>query len=243
MGLTVHIQHSAEIDDLINQYNYFSFLKTSTIPKSNINRWYMNNTDFGYSDQEIYQLQVMFIGKTGYGKSTTLNKIIGRKAFETSDVSVCTKDLYEATYRINSTDKTFLSLCDLPGIGESNYADNHYYDWYRDMLEKSHCVVYVLRADQRDFSVDEILFTQMFRSDKEKGKVILAINYADKIEPLNRQNNLSQEQIKNLNKKINEVSNIFQMPKSNIIYYSAVDNINLDLLVSYIAKKLKKYIL
>ena len=26
-------------------------------------------------------------------------------------------------------------ISDLPGIGESNYADNHYYDWYKEMLE------------------------------------------------------------------------------------------------------------
>ena len=77
----------------------------------------------------------MFIGKTGYGKSTTLNKLVGSNVFETSDVSVCTKDLYNSMYRISPHIPSFFVISDLPGIGESNYADNHYYDWYKEMLE------------------------------------------------------------------------------------------------------------
>lgn len=238
MGLTVHTELSAEIKELTKRFHCFSFLESSTLSKTNENRWFMTNSNFNYFDQEVYVLRAMFIGKTGYGKSTTLNKIVGKNVFDTSDVNVCTKDLYEAIFRMS--DSNFFALSDLPGIGESNYADNRYYEWYRDMLKKSHCVVYILRADQRDFAVDEILFKQMFCSENEKEKVILALNFADKIEPINRTLGLSEEQISNLNKKIIEVSNIFHMPKSKIIYYSANDEINIDSLMLKVSEILKK---
>lgn len=242
MGLTVHIQHSAEISELVSQYSCFSYLINSTIPQIETNLWYMNNNFFDYSEQRIYQLQAIFIGKTGYGKSTTLNNIVGKNVFKTSDVSVCTKDLYEVTYRVDKGQKTFLSLCDLPGVGESNYADSHYYEWYRDMLAKSHCVVYILRADQRDFAVDEILLRELFPSKESKEKLIIAINFADKIEPINRHGGLTQEQRDNLDKRISQVSQVFKLPHSSIIYYSAEDRINLDILVSLVAQKLQKHV-
>lgn len=238
MDLTVHINYSNEINDLINKHSSFGFLKYRSIPKEEANEWYMTNDTWNLDDEQVYISQVMFIGKTGYGKSTTLNKIVGKDVFESSDVEVCTKDLYSAIYRIR--DNEFLSLSDLPGIGESNYADNHYYDWYRDMLEKSQCVVYVLRADQRDFAVDQILFESMFKSTEQRKKVILALNYADKIEPLNRKTSLSEQQIKNLDKKIRDVANIFNVSCDNILYYSATDRININLLVNKICEKLKR---
>lgn len=242
MGLTVHTQYSAEIDELCNRYKYFSYLKNSTFSINESNSWIMNSSHWGYNDEKIHELQVMIIGKTGYGKSTTLNSIVGYNVFETNDVNVCTKDLYHAAYRISSKNKTFLSLSDLPGIGESNYADNEYYKWYHDMLLKSHCVVYLLRADQRDLALDEALFKELFHSQQEKDKVILAINYADKIEPINRIGRLSEKQIINLDKKVREISKLFNISEQNIIYYSASEHINMDDLVSRIADNLKRYI-
>lgn len=237
MSLTVHTKYSAEIDDLIDKNSSFGFLKYKSIPQKDTNRWYMTNDKWNFDEEEVYISQVMFIGKTGYGKSTTLNKIVGKDVFESSDVEVCTKDLYSAVYRIKGNE--FFSLNDLPGIGESNYADNHYYDWYRDMLERSKCVVYVLRADQRDFAVDQILFKEMFKTYEQRKKVIFALNYADKIEPINRKTSLSEQQIKNLDRKVRDVANIFNVPYDEVIYYSAIDRININLLVNKICEKLK----
>lgn len=201
MGVTVHINHEAEINEWIKRYPCFAFLKNAKFPQDENHRWTVNDSHWNYIDQTTYELQVMFIGKTGYGKSTTLNKLVGLDVFQTSDVSVCTKDLYNSMYRIDSQIPSFFTISDLPGIGESNYADNHYYDWYKEMLMYSQVVVYLLRADQRDFAVDEILFNNMFTNHKEKSKVILALNYADKVEPINRRQGLSPEQRNNLEKK------------------------------------------
>ena len=209
MGLTVYINNVAEIDEWIEKYKEFSFLKNIVIPQDDNHKWHINAKHLGYTDKTAYNLQIMFIGKTGYGKSTTLNRLIGKNVFETSDVSVCTKELYTGIYRINKTIPTFLMVSDLPGIGESNNADNHYFEWYKEMLDVSQVVVYLLRADQRDFAVDEVVFKKLFKDTFIKKKVLIALNYADKVEPISRKEKLSTKQILNLNQKIEDVSRIF----------------------------------
>jgi predicted GTPase len=240
MGLTVHINHSAEIHDLVNRFNNFNFLKNAILNENESISWYMNNEYWGIKNTLIHQIQVMFIGKSGYGKSTTLNGIIGKNAFDTDDVKACTKDLYSANYRLNKNKNHFFALCDLPGIGESKLADTKYYEWYREMLLKSHCVVYVLRADQRDFALDEILFKEMFKNSDERKKVIIALNYADKVEPISRTATLSPIQIENLKKKVSTVKRLFDVTDDRILYYSATDKLNIDDLIKKIADVVKK---
>ncbi len=239
MGITVNMNYQAEIDEWIKRYPCFSFLRTAGFQKDDMHRWTMNTSYWNYSNKIVYELQVMFIGKTGYGKSTTLNRLVGSEVFETSDISACTKEMFCSMYRMNPDIPTFFSISDLPGIGESCAADSQYYKWYKEMLRYSQVVVYLLRADQRDFSLDETLFGRLFCSSTDRSKVIIAMNYADKIEPVNRGWRLSTEQISNLNIKVNEISKIFAFPQTDIVYYSAVDGFNLEKLVEKIAKKLE----
>ena len=79
----------------------------------------------------------------------------------------------------------------------------------------------------------------MFPTNEERRKLLIAINYADKIEPVNRKMGFSTEQIKNLNKRVSEVSRIFDITSNDIIYYSAADGINMDLLEKKMAEKLR----
>lgn len=242
MGINVHINYEAEIDEWISRNPEFSFLKNISVPQDSCHGWRTNHSRLGYVDKNTWALQVMFIGKTGYGKSTTLNRLVGKNVFETSEVSACTKDLYNSKYLIDPKIPSFFNIVDLPGIGESNYADTHYYDWYREMLVYSDIAVYVLRADQRDFALDEVLFKSMFSDEEKKNKVLMALNFADKVEPINRTYTLSQAQLNNIDKKIFEVSRIFGIPEQDIVYYSAKDGTNFDALVKRIASKLQSVV-
>ncbi len=239
MSLTVKINHSADLDELVNKFPIFKFMQSVYLNESDSIAWEMTDNKWNYHDTLIHQAQIIFVGKSGYGKSTTLNKIVGKEVFDTDDITACTKELYSANYRLKRKSTHFLAFCDLPGIGESKQADEQYYEWYRNMLLKSHCVVYVLRADQRDYAIDEILFKEMFKTNTDKQKVIIAVNYADKIEPMSRTSNLTSEQKKNLETKITTIKRLFGVSESNILYYSATDSYNINLLMEKISTILK----
>jgi len=219
-------------------YPQFSFLRGIYITDKDSFQW--NWKDSG---KTLYLIQVMFIGKTGYGKSTTLNKICRAGLFESDDISGCTRQLQTAMYRIKKKFPLYLSFCDFPGIGESADLDKKYLEWYSGMLGKSRCIVYLLRADQRDYSVDLRILEEMgvlYSQDMLK-KTIFAVNFADKIEPLNRAYPFvpDPEQLRNLDKKIKEVKKIFGVKKKNILYYSATEDYNIDDLTERISTVLR----
>ena len=82
-------------------------------------------------------------------------------------------------------------------------------------MASSLCVVYVLRADQRDYSIDQAVFRQLF-STEDKNKIIIALTFADKIEPWNRGAELSDEQLASLEKKSASIEKLFGIDSYNI---------------------------
>ena len=236
MQITVSIKHKSHIDELITRHDHFRHLKNLHIAETPKTRWYRGQ-------DETYDLQVIFIGKTGYGKSTTVNSIIGKRIFEFDDNKPCTHECQSAEYVISPCGKHYFSLGDLPGIGESFEKDKKYIDMYSDFLKKTHTTVYILRADTRDFALDIDLFNNLFKSGSENGdrrKIVIGMNFCDKIEPLNRAEQFkpSQEQLKNIDSKIDLVSIIFGIPINRIIPYSAIVGWNINALVRCIVDNL-----
>jgi small GTP-binding protein len=222
--LSVKIVHKAHVSELLSVSNQFSFINNKPFRENSDISWKMNG-------QTAYCIQVMFIGKTGYGKSTTLNNICGHKYFETDDVESCTKQLLSCEYKISQTKEHYFSLCDLPGIGESSVADEKYISWYDSMLRKSACVVYILRADQRDFAIDEkIINTIVTSNEKTTAKLVIGLNYADKIEPVSRVLPFvpNSEQLQNINRKKRSISDIFKIVYDRIICFSASEGYNIN---------------
>jgi len=179
-GLSVKIVQEENIDSLIRVFACFSFLKNVRIPRDNAILWDIKgNTG--------YCIQAMFIGKTGYGKSTTLNKICGKELFKTDEIQSCTKTVFSAEYKIHNKKNHYFSLCDLPGMGESMDVDKIYAEYYTKMMEKSHCIIYVIRADQRDYYAKGMeILEPLLKNQKQLKKILLAVNYVDKIEPLKK---------------------------------------------------------
>ena len=222
MGITKYYHHQGHIDELIDQHPALIKFKKSALNRSSNCQW--TDTE---SNQVGHHIMVSFFGKSGYGKSSTVNALFGRSILETSDVMACTKRCDSLDFKISGN--YFLSFADYPGIGESEYQDREYLEMYKSFLEYSQIVVYVLRADMRDYSIDEQAFRTVFY--KTKKQVIFALNCCDKIEPVNRKNTNtpSHEQLSNINNKIRALEKIFK-PNNPIIPYSAVTGWNLKAL-------------
>lgn len=238
MEIISEIKYQASITELTLKYPCLDFLKNQSLKHSSKLKWYQEG-----ENQVQYCLQVIFIGKTGYGKSTTVNHIVGREIFDSSDIVSCTEKCQSAMFQIHEkSNMYYFCLEDLPGVGESISLDLKYTELYGNFLKKSDVVVYILRTDQRNFSVDQELFKKLFFSSREKTKVIIGLNSIDKIEPINRTSPFqpSALQIENANKKIEIVSNLFGIPQNRIVYYSATENYNLDSLVKLISQNLIK---
>lgn len=185
----------------------------------------------GYA--KIKALKVIFIGQTGYGKSSLINKLIRKDVFATSDYESCTKTLQSANFFLHHKMKHAnlaynLSFVDLPGIGENDKADEKYLQWYKDYIKEAAVIVYLFRADKRDHTQDEFFFKKVFDKNKSK-QLICVISQADKIEPINRELNLSNNQKENLLKKENEIKNqaFLNFDKPDVIYLSTHLNLNI----------------
>ena len=178
---------------------------------------------------------IAFFGKSGYGKSSTINAFFGKNVMETSDVDACTRRCNCLDYEIS--DGNYLSFGDFPGIGESEYRDQEYLKMYGDFMDHVGVIVYIIRADARDYSIDEKAYDTIFKNKKNNDKVIIAINQCDKIEPITRGTwkEPSEEQMENIKEKINFIKKKFQ-PRYEVIPYSASTGWNMNALAEEISK-------
>ena len=125
MSITKHIHHQGHIDDLIARRPALEKFKHSTIREHSNFKWRNTRTN-----TLSWQAVVSFFGKSGYGKSSTVNAFLGEPILKTSDVSACTNRCDCLDFKI--TDDYFLSFADYPGIGESEYKDKEYIEMYKE---------------------------------------------------------------------------------------------------------------
>jgi predicted GTPase len=221
MEIIKYYHHRGHIDEISSRYQAFAKLKHAKIKSSHL-KW-QNEQDGAIS----YHAQVAFFGKSGYGKSSTVNAFFGNSILKTSDVAACTRECQSLDFKLSLD--CYLSLADFPGIGESEYRDKEYLKMYKDFLAASTVVVYVIRADTRDYSIDELAYQKVFPTNTDKNKVIFALNCCDKIEPISRNYSFEPnfEQMNNIAKKVSSVKSIFK-PINNIIPYSAETGWNMN---------------
>ncbi|OLF75191.1 hypothetical protein AWH60_11255 [Pseudoalteromonas haloplanktis] len=238
VSLKCEIKIQTDVIDLIQRRESFSFLHNKVPDLSLASKWTRGDTISN-------DIQVIVIGKSGYGKSTTLNSLVRQDVFETNDVEGCTRVMQSAEFQFETKGEYCnFSLADLPGIGENPELDKQYITLYRRAINKAHLTVYLLRADQRDYSIDQWAFSELFKTFAEKNNVIVVINAVDKIEPLNRMFPfvLSSAQSINLKDKIETICSLFDITEQQVLPLSAVENYKVDELVSKIGEKLESYL-
>lgn len=191
----------------------------------------------GISNLATYEPMIGIMGKTGVGKSSLCNALFQGKVSPVSDVSPCTRDALRFRFQ---TGNRYLTLIDLPGVGESQQRDREYELLYRHVLPEIDLIIWVIKADDRALAVDENFYRHVI-GDAFQSKVLFVVNQADKIEPCHEWNSTSNQpsplQIANLDLKVQDITRLLQ-PINPVRAISVKTNWNLTEMVEAMVESL-----
>ncbi|MCM7097225.1 GTPase family protein [Enterobacter chengduensis] len=153
-----------------------------------------------------YEPVIGIMGKTGSGKSSLCNALFAGEISPVSDVTACTRDPLRFRLQVG---KRFMTLVDLPGVGESERRDTEYAALYREQLPRLDLVLWLIKADDRALAVDEHYYRQVI-GEAYRHKVLFVISQSDKVEPISGGDKLSTEQKQNISRKICQLNELFQ---------------------------------
>ncbi|MEB2306462.1 GTPase family protein [Citrobacter braakii] len=161
--------------------------------------------------QQINQLTrnepvIGIMGKTGAGKSSLCNALFAGDISPVSDVAACTRKPLQFRLQLG---KRFMTIMDLPGVGESELRDAEYAALYREQLPRLDLVLWLIKADDRALAVDEHFYRQVI-GEAYRHKVLFVISQSDKVEPTCGGEKLSTEQKQNISRKICLLHELFQ---------------------------------
>ena len=172
-----------------------------------------------------YRPRIGVFGKTGAGKSSLCNALFGKAVCLVDDVSTCTRAPQEVLLEIGGG----LSLLDVPGVGEASERDRKYEALYQELVPSLDAVLWLLKADDRAYSIDRRLFASHIRPlDKP---TLLVINQVDKIEPFQewneRKHRPGARQKRNVAAKIKAIATSFEVPIGDVLPVSASEGFQL----------------
>lgn len=178
--------------------------------------------------------RIALIGKTGVGKSSTLNALFNAGR-DVSHVEACTQE--EAAVEIRA-DKGMLVVYDMPGLDESRLKRSKHLATYERILKDVDVALWILDAHDRgigsvqDYLVDELRSINPDLADR----MVFALNKVDLVYPGERDwhplaNLPSEEQEVHIKARIHDVQQKIREAQPNwhgaVIGYSADKHYNL----------------
>lgn len=153
-----------------------------------------------------YEPVIGIMGKTGAGKSSLCNALFVGEISPVSDVAACTREPLRFRLQVG---ERYMTLVDLPGVGESGERDAEYAALYRAQLYRLDLVLWLIKADDRALAVDEHFYHQVI-GEAYRHKVLFVISQSDKAEPTSGGGLLSTAQKQNISRKICLLHELFQ---------------------------------
>lgn len=126
-----------------------------------------------------YTPRVGIMGKSGAGKSSLANAIVGKQVFKVGHLGGCTRDLQEEVVQIGNRELVFV---DLPGIAENPERHDEYLKLYEDQLPKLDIILWVIKVDDRA-QKDDLEFYQWLTQRYKKEQIIFVLSQCDKAHP------------------------------------------------------------
>ncbi|EMM0851492.1 GTPase family protein [Morganella morganii subsp. morganii] len=153
-----------------------------------------------------YEPMIGIMGKTGAGKSSLCNALFASEVSPVSDISACTREPLRFRQQVG---EHFMTIVDLPGVGESRARDTEYAALYHEQLPQLDLVLWLIKADDRALGVDEHFYYQII-GEAYRHKVLFVISQSDKVEPTSCGEKLSTKQKQNISRKICLLHELFQ---------------------------------
>lgn len=186
-------------------------------------------------------LDVLVVGSTGAGKSTTLNTLFGKEITKVG-IGVNPETMSLQSYRLNS----MIRFWDTPGLGDGLMADHAHSKKIIDLLCKKYemnqkeygfidLVLLIIEGSNRDMGTTYKLINEVLLPNIESSRILIAINQADLamkgrhwLKHENKPDYILQDflekQALSIQKRIFEATNI---KISKPVYYSAENNFNI----------------
>lgn len=175
-------------------------------------------------------VHVAVIGKTGVGKTTTINNLFGVD-MHVSHVAAATKSAQTVDLR---SDTGLLRVTDLPGFGEDLDSDTANKAMWTEALLRADVALLVLKADDRAMAGVQQFMRDVAPREAAK-RIIVAINQVDLVQPgqwLDGPNLPSPQQelsIANIVKeRARSIDKVRKLEASQIIAYSALKRYRLQ---------------